>query len=84
MNDPEAALREDTARRLTELLDRPGVDGSLIANLLGYDVEDRSARDDFDPYYVGESRTDEVTPSLAHSRPERSNGALADPSHPAR
>ena len=42
-NDPEAALREDTARRLAELLDRLGVDGTLIADLLGYDVEDRSA-----------------------------------------
>ena len=64
-NDPEAALREDTARRLAELLDRPGVDGSLIADLLGYDVEDRSAHNDSDPDYVGESRTDEATPSLA-------------------
>ena len=35
VNDPEAELREDTARRLAELLDRPSVDGSLIANLLG-------------------------------------------------
>ena len=40
VNDPEAELREDTARRLAELLDRPGVDSSLIAGLLGYDVED--------------------------------------------
>ena len=71
--DPEAMLREDTARRLAELLDRPGVDDSLIANLLGYDVEDRSARDDSDPNYVGESRTDEATPSLAPSRSERTN-----------
>ena len=82
-NDPEAALREDTARRLTELLDRPGVDGLLIANLLGYDVEDGSARDDSDPDYVGESMTDEATPSLAHSRPERPDGALAGSSRPA-
>ena len=43
VNDPEAALREDTARRLAELLDRPDVNGTHIANLLGYDVEDRSA-----------------------------------------
>ena len=84
VNDPEAELREDTARRLAELLDRPGVDGSLIAGLLGYDVEDRSAQDYSDPEYVEESRTDEATPSLAQARPERANGALADPLYPAR
>ena len=65
MSDPEAELREDTARRLAELLDRPGVDGTLVANLLGYDIEDRSARNYSDPDYVGESRTDEATPNLA-------------------
>ena len=84
VNDPEAELREDTARRLAELLDRPGVDGTLIADLLGYDIEDRSAQDDSDPEYVGESRTNEATPSLAPSRPERSNDTLAGPSHLAR
>ena len=84
VNDPEAELREDTARRLAELLDRPGVDSSLIAGLLGYDVEDRSAQDYSDPEYVEESRTDEATPSLAQARPERANGALADPLYPAR
>ena len=50
-NDPEAALLEDTARRLAELLDRPGVDDSLITDLLGYDVEDRTAQGDSDPDY---------------------------------
>ena len=33
-NDPEAAVREDTARRLAELLDRPGVTSALITDLL--------------------------------------------------
>ena len=68
VNDPEAELLEDTARRLAELLERPGVDGTLIANLLGYDIEDRSARGDSDPDYVGESRTDEATPSTRPAR----------------
>ena len=62
---------------------RPGGLRSSLT-VLGYDVEDRSAQDDSDPDYVGESRTNEATPSLAQTRPERADGALADPLLPAR
>ena len=53
-NGANDALREDTARRLAELLDRPGVDGMLIADLLGYDVEDDFNHNKTDPNYVWE------------------------------
>ena len=84
MNDPEAALQEDTTRRLAKLLDCPGIDGMLIADLLVYDVEDRTSQGNSDPDYEGESRTNEATPSLVQSRSERTKDALAGPSHPAR
>ena len=50
--DANDALREDTARRLSELLERPGVNGTLIDDLLSYHIEDHVNRDEKDPNYV--------------------------------
>ena len=43
--DSNDALREDTARGLSELLERPGVNGALISDLLGYNIEEDVNRD---------------------------------------
>ena len=56
-NDPEAMLREDTARGLAEVLDRPGVNGALIADLLGYGVKDHVNHDQRDPNNVVRSKS---------------------------
>lgn len=57
IDDARAALREDTAQRLTELLNQLGVNGTLIIDHLCYDVEDdfNHNKKNFD--YVGESKT---------------------------
>ena len=69
-NDPEAKLREDT-RGLAELLDRPGVDGALIADLLGYGVEDHVNHDQRDPNNVARSKIDEANLDRAIHESER-------------
>ena len=51
-DETNGALGEDTARRLSELLEQPGVNGALIADLLGYNVVDDINHGEKDPNHV--------------------------------
>ena len=79
-NDPEAAVREDTARRLAELLDRPGVTGALITDLLdSNNVDDINHETNLDHaiHESGHTRT----PLRGHPRAAASKRQLSD-EHP--
>ena len=79
-NNPEAALREDTTRRLAELLDRPGVNGALITDLLGHGIEDDVNHDKKDHDYVEKSETNET--NLDHAIHERERTRTLPRGHP--
>ena len=72
-------LREETSRRLAQLLEQPGVDESLIADLLGYAAEGAPLHPDSDPDYVGESDTYETEFSQSRSRSARTRGSSRAP-----
>ena len=60
------ALREETAQRLAKLLDRSDVNGTLIANLLSYDIEE----DDILLNYVEGAKVEETEFGQSYTRSE--------------
>lgn len=64
MLDDHEAIADEVDRLLTGLVNKPGVDRALIANLLGYTVQspgeavetgNKATHYELDPCYVGES-----------------------------